>query len=180
MKHQTHSKAKGLHPAISLMFILSVACSSIHKTTYTGKGMIFQVTPAFRIGRSDTTRKNQATYVPIYCREDVYAKFSVIWVPCLSDLDHELQIYVDGMTSIYANDPVNKPVYSEVRTTKFGNNEARQIDYSVLNDGQRVGSYTVFHCDGFTVIVGQHNSLEGQALANKCRDVIEATYARVN
>lgn len=163
-------------------FILvgTISCSSVPKILYQDKGLNFKVTQDFRIGKADIHKKNQATYIPIYCRDkNIYAKFSIIWIPCRSDLDWEIQNYVDGLNSIYASDAQNKPLYSEVRTTKFGSNEARQIDYIVANDGPRVGSYTVFYCDNLTVIIGQHTTVEGQALIQKCRELIEASYSCV-
>ena len=162
----------------TLFIFLSISCSSVPRTLYQDNGLNFKITQDFRIGRADMFKKNQATYIPIYGRDkNVYAKFSVVWVPCLSDLDWEIQNYVDGLNSIYASDTVNKPEYSEVRTVKFGSNDARQIDYVVPNDGPRIGSYTVFHCDGFTVILGQHSTVQGQAMTQKCRELIEATYS---
>jgi hypothetical protein len=164
---------------ISLVVSLfAMSCASIPKTLYQDKGLDFKITEDFRLGRSDTYKKNQATYIPIYGRDkNVYAKFSVVWIPCRSDLDWEIQNYVDGLNSIYESDPLNKPVYSEVKTTKFGSNDARQIDYVVANDGPRVGSYTVFYCDNLTVIIGQHSTNEGQAMAQRCREMIESTYS---
>jgi hypothetical protein len=99
-----------------------------------------------------------------------------VWLPCRSDLDWEIQNFVDGLNSVYKSDPDNKPVYSEVRTTKFGTNEARQIDYVVANDGPRIGSYTTFYCNNFTVIIGQHGTAESLAMTNRCRKLIEETY----
>lgn len=163
--------------SITVMVIVGASCSSVPKEIYADKGLGFKITPNFRIGRASTYKKNQSTYIPIYIRDkDVYAKFSVVWVPCLSDLDWEIQNYVDGLNSIYESDTQNKPEYGEVRTVKFGSNTAKQIEYVVPNDGPRVGSYTVFHCDGLTVIIGQHSTVEGQAAIQKCREVIEATY----
>jgi hypothetical protein len=161
-----------------LSLTLLFSCSSVPKTLYQDKGLNFRITQDFRIGRSDTFKKNQATYIPIQGRDkDVYAKFSVVWIPCRSDLDWEIQNYVDGLNSVYASDTQKKPVYSEVRTTKFGSNEARQIDYVVANDGPRVGSYTVFYCDNLTVIIGQHSTAEGQPMIERCRKMIESTYS---
>src|SRR5688572_20521716 len=102
-----------------------ISCASVPKTLYQDKGLNFKITQDFRIGRSDTHKKNQATYIPIYGRDkNIYAKFSVVWIPCRSDLDWEIQNYVDGLNSIYKSDPENKPVYSEVKTIKFGANDA--------------------------------------------------------
>ncbi len=39
-----------------------------------------------------------------------------------------------------------------------------------------MGSYTTFHCDSLTVIIGQHFTPESQAMAERCRKVIEETY----
>ncbi|MBL0740656.1 hypothetical protein [Chryseolinea lacunae] len=161
-----------------IFFILAVSCSSVPKTSYQDNGLNFKITPDFRLGRTDTYKKNQATYIPFYGRDKkVYAKFSVVWIPCRSDLDWEVQNYVDGLNSIYKSDAQNKPEYSEVRSTKFGSHDARQIDYVVANDGPRVGSYTVFYCDNLTVIIGQHSTVEGQAMAQNCRATIESTYS---
>ena len=148
------------------------------KTSYQDKGLNFRITQDFRIGRANTHKKNQATYIPIFGRDkNIYSKFSVVWIPCRSDLDWEIQNYVDGLNSVYSSDTQNKPVYSEVRTTKFGANDARQIDYVVANDGPRIGSYTVFYCDNLTVIIGQHSTVEGKEMTERCREVIEATYS---
>ncbi len=52
----------------------------------------FEITEDFRLGRTDFTKKNQATYIPICSRNnDVYAKFSVVWLPGSSNLDWELR-----------------------------------------------------------------------------------------
>lgn len=162
---------------IAVIFALGTSCASVPKTLYQDNGLNFEITPDFRIGRADTWKKNQATYIPIYSREkDIYAKFSIVWIPCHSDLDWEIQNYVDGLNSVYESDTQNKPVYSDVRSTKFGSRDARQIDYVVPNDGPRVGSYTVFYCDNLTVIIGQHSTAEGQAMAGRCRERIEATF----
>lgn len=162
---------------IFLTVILITSCSSVPKTLYQDNGLNFNIPPDFRIGRADTYKKNQATYIPLYGRnKEVYAKFSVIWIPCHADLDWEIQNYVEGLNSVYASDPENKPQYSEVRRTKFGGNEARQIDYIVPNDGPKVGSYTVFFCGNLTVIIGQHSTIDGQPMAQRCREIIEATY----
>ena len=164
---------------VSLVFsFFVISCASVPKAFYQDKGLNFKITQDFRIGRPDTHKKNQATYIPIYCRDkNIYAKFSVVWIPCRSDLDWEIQNYVDGLNSIYKSDPENIPVYSEVKTVKFGPNDARQIDYIVANDGPRIGSYTVFYCDNLTVIIGQHSTTEGQAIIQKCREMIENTYS---
>ena len=69
------------------------------------------------------------------------------WLPKKCDLDDELQNFVASLKEAYADDISNTPVFSEVRSTKFGSNYARQIDYLVANDGPRIGSYTTFHCD---------------------------------
>jgi hypothetical protein len=99
-----------------VLLIFSISCSSVSKTLYQDNGLNFKITQDFRIGRPDTYKKNQATYIPIYTRDkNVYAKFSVVWLPCRSDLDWEIQNYVDGLNSIYASDSQNKPVYSKVR-----------------------------------------------------------------
>ena len=162
---------------IYLTIIAFTSCSSIPKTVYKDKGLNFKITEDFRIGKPDFFKKNQATYIPIYIRDkNVYAKFSIVWIPCRSDLDWEIQNYVDGLNSVYNSDSKNKPVYSEIRSTKFGSNDARQIDYVVKTDGPRVGSYTVFFCDNNTVIIGQHSTVDTQAITNKCRELIETTY----
>jgi len=162
------------------ILILNMSCSSVPKTMYQDKGLTFKITKDFRIGKADTFKKNQATYIPILGRDkNVYTKFSVVWLPCRSDLDWEIENYVDGLNSVYKSDTQNKPVYSEVQTIKFGSNSARYIDYVVANDGPRVGSYTVFYCDNFTIIIGQHGIVAGQAMIQRCRELIEATYSCV-
>ncbi|HTJ51754.1 MAG TPA: hypothetical protein VL443_19980 [Cyclobacteriaceae bacterium] len=103
----------------------------------------------------------------------------MVWIPCRSDLDWEIQNYVDGLNSVYASDAQIKPVYSEIRTTKFGLNEAKQIDYVVVDEGPRVGSYTVFYCNNLTVIIGQHSTVDGQVMMQRCREMIEATLSCV-
>jgi hypothetical protein len=167
------------NPLVILFIVVffGVSCSSVQKTSYQDKGLTFKVTPDFRIGRTDRFKKNQATYIPIYGRDkSVYAKFSVVWIPYHSDLDWEIQNYIVGLNSVYESDTQNRPLYSEVRTTRFGSNDARQIDYTVPNDGPRIGSYTVFHCDSLTIIIGQHCTVEGRALTQRCRELIETTY----
>ena len=160
-----------------LPLTLLFACSSVPKSLYQDKGLNFKITPEFRIGKINTFKKNQATYIPIYLKDkDVYAKFSVVWIPCRSDLDWEIQNYVDGLNSVYESE-LQRPVYSKVRSTKFGSNDARQIDYVVSDDGPRVGSYIVFYCDNYTVIIGQHSTAEGQPMAERCRKMIESTYS---
>ena len=165
---------------LSIIFVVFISCSSVPKTIYKDEGLYFKVTDGFRIGKADTWKKNQSTYIPLYCRDkNIYAKFSVIWVPGNSNLDKEIQIYVDGLNSVYESDADNKPVFSEVKSTKFGSNIARQIDYVVANDGPRIGSYTTFHCNNITVIIGQHYTVEGQSIINRCRELIEQTYSCV-
>lgn len=160
-----------------LLVILMFGCSSVPKTLYQDKGLNFKITPEFRIGKANTFKRNQATYIPIYLRDkNVYAKFSVVWIPCRSDLDWEIQNYVDGLNSVYKSES-QKPVYSSVRSTKFGSNDARQIDYVVSDDRPRVGSYTVFYCNNFTVIIGQHSTAEGQPMAERCRKAMESSYS---
>jgi len=160
-----------------LSLTILFACSSVPKTLYEDKGLNFKITPDFRIGKANTFKKNQATYIPIYTRDkDVYAKFSVVWLPCRSDLDWEIQNYVDGLNSVYESE-AQMPIYSDVRSTKFGSNDARQIDYVVSDDGPRVGSYTVFYCDNLTVIIGQHSTAEGLPMSEKCRKIIEGSYS---
>ena len=89
----------------SIILINAISCSSIPKTFYQDKGIKFKITEDFRIGKTDFYKKNQSTYIPIYTKDkNVYAKFSVIWIPCRSDLDWEIQNYVDGLNSIYAAD----------------------------------------------------------------------------
>jgi hypothetical protein len=165
---------------LSVVLIFVFSCSSVPKALYQDKGLNFKITQAFRIGRSNTYKKNQVTYIPIYSRDkNIYAKFSVVWIPCRSDLDWEIQNYVDGLNSVYASDAQIKPVYSEIRTTKFGLNEAKQIDYVVVDEGPRVGSYTVFYCNNLTVIIGQHSTVDGQVMMQRCREMIEATLSCV-
>jgi hypothetical protein len=130
---------------LALILIGAISCSSVPRTLYRDKGLNFKVTQDFRIGKADIHKKNQATYIPIYGRDkNVYAKFSVVWILCRSDLDWEIQNYVDGLNSIYTSDTQNKPMYSAVKMTKFGSNDARQIDYIVANDGPRVAPILFF------------------------------------
>lgn len=167
----------GYRTVVFFLFALGASCASVPKTHYQDNGLNFEITSDFRVGRANTWRKNQATYISIYSRDkDIYAKFSIVWLPCHADLDWEIQNYVDGLNSVYESDTQNKPVYSEVRSTTFGSRDAKQIDYIVPNDGPRLGSYTVFYCDNLTVIIGQHSTAEGQAIAERCRALIEATY----
>jgi hypothetical protein len=49
---------------------LSISCSSVSKILYQDKGLSFKVTSEFKIGRSDTYKKNQSTYVPIEIRDE--------------------------------------------------------------------------------------------------------------
>jgi hypothetical protein len=108
--------------------------------------------------------------------KDLYANLSVTWVPGNSDLDKEFQIFVKSLRRVYEPDIQMTPVFSEVKSTKFGSHSARRIDYIVANDGPRIGSYTTFHCDNITVIIGQHYTAESEALTNKCRQQMEDTY----
>lgn len=163
------------------IFLILTSCSSVPKTIYKDAGIYFKVTENFRIGRADTYKKNQSTYIPLYIRDnDLYAKFSIIWLPGNWNLDKEIRNYTNALDSAYIKeDPVNKPEYGEIRNTKFGDNIARQIDYVVPNDGPRVGSYTTFHCKNLTVIIGQHSTIESKAIIDQCRKVIEESYSCV-
>jgi len=100
----------------------------------------------------------------------------VTWLPKKFNLDKELQNFVEGLNESYESDVHNTPVFSEVKWTKFGSNDARHIDYVVADDGPRIGSYTTFHCDSLTVIIGQHYTPESQVMTNRCRQIIEETF----
>jgi hypothetical protein len=168
---------KTIRSSITL-FIILTSCSSVPKTIYKDAGIYFKVTEDFRIGRADTYKKNQSTYIPLYIRDnDLYAKFSIIWLPGNWNLDKEIRNFTNGLDSAYIKeDPINKPEYGEIKDAKFGANIARQIDYVVPNDGPRIGSYTTFHCKNLTVIIGQHSTIENKAIIDRCRKVIEESY----
>ena len=154
-----------------------MSCQTITKTIYEDKGLNFKVTEDFKIVESKTWRQTHATYIKVERRnKDLYANLSVTWVPGNSDLDKELQIFVKSLKRVYEPDIQMTPVFSEIKSTKFGSNSARRIDYIVANDGPRIGSYTTFHCDDITVIIGQHYTAESEAITNKCRQQIEDTY----
>ncbi len=162
-----------------LIFILT-ACRTIPKTNYQDKGLNFQITEDFKIVETKTWKHNHATYIKIERRnKNLYANFSVTWLPKKFNLDKELQNFVVGLKEVYEGDPSNTPDFSEVKSTKFGTNDSRQIDYVVANDGPRIGSYTTFHCDSLTIIIGQHFTPETQAMADRCRKTIEESYVCV-
>ena len=159
-----------------LIFTLST-CRTIPKTSYEDNGLNFKITKDFKVVEAKTWKHNNATYIKIDRRDnDLYANFSVTWLPKKCDLDDELQTFVESLKEVYADDIQNTPVFSEVKLTKFGNNEAKQVDYVVANDGPRIGSYTTFYCDSVTVIIGQHFTPESQAMTEQCRKAIEETY----
>ena len=159
-----------------LIFILT-ACRTVPSSSYKDKGLNFKISEDFKIVDTKTWKHNHATYIKIERRNnDLYANFSVSWLPKKCDLDDELQNFVESLKEGYAGDTQNTPVFSEVKLTKFGSNQAKRIDYIVANDGPRIGSYTTFHCDSLTVIIGQHFTPESQAIADRCRKVIEETY----
>ena len=162
-----------------LIFTLST-CRTIPKTSYQDKGLNFKITEDFKVVETKTWKHNNATYIKIDRRNnELYANFSVTWLPKKCDLDDELQNFVESLKEVYADDIQNIPVFSEVKLTKFGKNDAKQVDYVVANDGPRIGSYTTFYCDSLTVIIGQHFTPESHAMTEKCRKAIEGTYVCV-
>lgn len=162
----------------TFIFIILTSCSSVQKTIYKDAGIYFKITEDFRIGRSDTYKKNQSTSIPLYIRDnDLYGKFTIIWLPGHWNLDKEIRNFTNGLDSAYIKeDPTNKPEYGEIKDAKFGSNSARQIEYIVPNDGPRIGSYTAFHCSNLTVIIGQHSTVESKAIIDRCRKMIEESY----
>jgi hypothetical protein len=159
-----------------LIFIFTT-CRTIPKINYQDKGFGFKITEDFKIVETKTWKHNHATYIKIEGRnKDLYANFSVTWLPKKFDLDKELQNFVVGLKEVYEGDIPNTPVFTEVKSTKFGSNDARQIDYLVANDGPRIGSYTTFYCDSLTIIIGQHFTPESKAMSERCRKIIEETY----
>jgi hypothetical protein len=153
-----------------------ISCQSIPKNIYESKGLNFEVTEDFTITETKTWKHNHATYIKIEPRtKDLYSKISVTWLPKKFDLDKELQNFVESLKEGSVGDLQNTPVFSEVRSTKFGSNEARYIDY-VIGNGRKSGSYTTFHCDSLTVIIGQHYNPESQAMTNRGRQIIEETH----
>lgn len=140
--------------------------------------MDFQITEDFQIVETKTWKHNHATYIKIERRnKDLYANFSVTWLPKKFNLDQELHNFVVALKDVYEGDASNTPVFSEVKSTKFGSNGARRIDYIVANDGPRIGSYTTFYCDSLTIIIGQHFTPESQVMSERCRKLIENTYS---
>ena len=161
---------------IGLIFTVTT-CRTIPKTNYQDKGLNFKITEEFKIVETKAWKHNHATYIKIDRRnKDLYANFSVTWLPNKCDLDDELKNFVESLKEAYADDKENTPVFSEIKLTKFGTNDAKRIDYVVANDGPRIGSYTTYYCDGLTVIIGQHFTPKGQAIADRCRKTIEETY----
>jgi hypothetical protein len=162
-----------------VILVVFTSCAAVPKTIYRDAGLSFKIAEDFRIGKSDTYKKNQATYIPLYLRDkNLYAKFSIIWLPGTWNLDKEIWNYADALKEIYQKeDPVNKPEFGEVKDAMFGSNHARQVEYIVPNDGPRMGSYTTFHCDSITVIIGGHGTPETQALIQRCRKLIEESYS---
>jgi hypothetical protein len=161
-----------------LVLLVCMSCASIPRTTYQDRGFHFEITNDFKVGRSKFHKKNQSTYIPIYFRsDDLYAKISVVWLPGACNLDWELGNYTEGLTSVYkGSDSASKPQYSEYKTVKFGENDARRVDYIVPNDGPRVGSYIAFRCDSISVIIGIHSVVESKAQVDRCVELIEKTY----
>ncbi len=167
------------HLFFGLIFILTT-CRTIPKTSYQDKGLNFKITEDFKIVETKIWNHNHATYIKIDIRsKDLYANFSVTWLPKKCYLDDELKNFVESLKDTYADDNQNTPVFSEVKLTKFGKNDAKQIDYVVANDGPRIGSYTAYYCDSLTVIIGQHFTPESQVMADRCRKSIEETYVCV-
>ncbi|HEY9048978.1 MAG TPA: hypothetical protein VIN08_23925 [Ohtaekwangia sp.] len=164
-----------IYTCIAIIFLSS--CSSVSKTTYKDAGVYFEITPEFKIGKKTTWKRNHVTYIPIYLKdEEVYAKFSFVWLPTKSDLDWELRNYTDALKSVYKPEELGDLMFSEIKSTNFGAHTARQIDYRKASDGPRVGSYIAFHCDSSTVVIGYHTTVEGMAAINRCRDLMEKTY----
>jgi len=162
-----------------LIFTLTT-CRTIPKTTYQDKGLNFKITEDFKIVETKTWRHNGATYIKIERRnKDLYANFSVTWLPKRFNLDKELQNFVVGLKEVYEGDVSNVPIFGEVKWAKFGANDSRQVDYVVANDGPRIGSYSTFYCDSLTVIIGQHFTPGSQAIADRCRKVIQESYTCV-
>ncbi|MBS1507082.1 MAG: hypothetical protein JSS79_10590 [Bacteroidetes bacterium] len=157
-----------------------ITCQTIPKTNYRDKGLNFKITEDFKIVETKTWKRNHATYIKIERRDKyLYANFSVTWLPKKFNLDKELQNFVVGLKEAYEGDVSNTPIFSEIKSAKFGTNDSRQIYYVVTNDGPRIGSYTTFHCDSLTVIIGQHFTPESQAMTERCRKVIEESYSCV-
>jgi hypothetical protein len=161
---------------IGLLISLS-NCVTIPKTNYEDRRINFKITEDFKIVETKTWKHNNATYIKIDRRDKgLYANFSVTWLPKKCDLDVELKNFVESLKETYADDNQNTPVFSEVKSTKFGKNDAKQIDYIVANDGPRIGSYTAYYCDGLTIIIGQHFTPESRAMADRCIKNIEQTF----
>lgn len=160
-----------------LIVLIVVSCRTIPQTTYNDKGLDFKITDDFKITETKTWKHNNATYIKIDRRDkNLYANLSVTWLPKKCDLDDELKNFVETLKEVYADDNQNTPTFSEVKSTKFGQSSAIQIDYVVANDGPRIGSYTAFYCDSLTVIVGQHQTPDSKTMTNKCRQFIEDTF----
>jgi hypothetical protein len=160
-----------------LIFLIVASCRTIPQTTYNDKGLNFKITEEFKITETKTWEHNNATYIKIERRnKNLYANFSVTWLPKKCALDDELKNFMETLKESYAGDSENTPVFSEVKPTKFGVNSAIQIDYVVANDGPRIGSYTAFYCDSLTVIIGQHHTPESKTMTTKCRQIIEDTF----
>ena len=162
-----------------LVFLVVISCRTIPTTVYQDKGLNFKITEEFKIVKTETWKHNDATYIKIERRnENLYANFSVTWLPKNFDLDKELRVFEETLKEMYEREDTQKiPVFGEVKSIKFASNEARRIDYIVANDGPRLGSYTAFHCDSLTVIIGQHYTPESQVMTDRCRQMIEETYS---
>lgn len=172
----TYSQVINRRLLLGLIFTIITSCQTIPKTIYEGKGMSFKITEDFKIVETKTWKHNHATYIKIDCRnKDLYANISVSYLPGKHSQDKELQNFTESLKSVYKSDPKNTPEFSEVKFAKFGSNSAKRINYVVANDGPRIGSYTSFHCDNFTVMIGQHYTAESEAMINKCRQLIEET-----
>lgn len=162
------------------ILLIVVSCRTIPQVTYNDKGLNFKITEEFKIVETKTWKHNNATYIKIERRnKNLYANFSVTWLPTKCDLGDELENFVETLQAAYAGDGQNTPVFSEVKATTFGSNSAIQIDYVVANDGPRIGSYTALHCDSLTIIIGQHHTPDSEAMTTKCRQFIEETYSCV-
>ena len=110
-----------------LIFTLTT-CRTIPKTNYQDKGLNFKITEDFKIVETKTWKHNHARYIKIERRnKDLYANFSVTWLPKKFNLDKELQNFVVGLKEVYAGDVSKTPVFGEVKSAKFGANDSRQM-----------------------------------------------------
>lgn len=158
-----------------VILILASSCAPIPQDHYEHERLSFKISEQFFIRRPKTDKHTNATEIKVVHKDlKLFANITVKWMPGEQDLDKELQKVIDRLKEDYTN-PNYEAAFGLKMDGKFASHQTRRFDYFINNDARK-GSYQAFHCNGLTVIVGEHYFRESEQSVKECIKVIEDTF----